>query len=109
MASDTTNGFVEQQVQEASSRNFSSPEAEIAVIGGILRKPAQNKGTLAQLHDDDFTDDYTETGDDDFADDHTEAGDYDFADDHTKTGDYDFADDHTEAGLDSSGNHRGAP
>lgn len=57
MASDTTNGFVEQQVQEARSRNFSSPEAEMAVIGGILRKPAQNKGTLAQLHDDDFTDD----------------------------------------------------
>ena len=53
----TLDEYVQGQLTAASKRGFSCPEAEMAAIGAILRKPNANKGRLSMLHDDDFTDD----------------------------------------------------
>jgi len=55
----TIDEYVQDQLAAASARDFSCPEAELAVLGAILRKPNTNKGRLTMLHDDDFTDDNT--------------------------------------------------
>ena len=59
MAGMTINDWIINELNAASARGFSSPEAELAIVGGILRKPTANSGRLAALHDDDFTDDNT--------------------------------------------------
>ena len=57
MPGQTINEYVRGELEAAKARNFSSPQAEAAVIGSFLRKGSANRWKLTTLHDDDFTDD----------------------------------------------------
>ncbi len=53
----TIKEYVQQQMEAASATNFCCREAEMGVIGGILKKGKQNKGKLATLAEEEFSDD----------------------------------------------------
>lgn len=59
MAAMTIKEYVQQQLETASTTNFCCREAEMGVIGGILKKGRQNKGKLALLTEEEFSDDLT--------------------------------------------------